>query len=168
MPKTKVTVKGLTAKLEQMAAPIDKNSAKLAGIAAVEEMKRLIASGQSTIQGSGRFPSYKESYVARIKSSYQSRYRKTVRPINLKLTGDFLSNLTSKIVSRGTEITTEVGFYDNLSKLKEQGHREGANGQKERPIIPNENERFSASVRKAVADIYRGRISALAKKLSKE
>lgn len=168
MAKTRVSVKGLTAKLEQMSSPIDDKTAKLAGVAAVEEMKRLIGAGISTIQGSGRFPSYKESYQRAIRGSLGKEHGKTVRPVNLKLSGDFLSHLTSKVVSRGTQTTTEVGFYDSLSKLKEQGHRDGANGQKERPIIPISGERFSATVRKAVADVYRSRVSALARKLSKE
>lgn len=141
------------------------------GDAAVEEMKKAIAKGISPIASAGRFPAYKwagkandirkkakgggkakkksaKNLVADIKKTkypFNQRNKfpdKRERPVNLKLSGDMLANLKAFVVGR----TLEVGYKDELSSLKEQGHREGVNGQPKRPSIPEKGEEFSPSI----------------------
>ena len=98
------------------------------------EMKDNISGGISPISGR-RFPAYKNP------PSYPGD-RKPQRPVNLDLTGEFLDNLSYRVF-QGSKPRIEVGFYDYKSIKKEQGHRDGANGQPKRPIIPTGSETFS-------------------------
>jgi hypothetical protein len=144
---------------------------KRIGIAAIEEIKTLVSKGVSPIAGRGRFPAYKgvsasaainktaksltgsrKKRARQIASDLKKKFYpytvqgkfpdKRERPVNLFLSGDFLSNLNTKIIKNGVEI----GFYDEKSVKKESGHREGVNGQPPRPILPQGNEKFSESI----------------------
>ncbi len=68
--------------------------------------------------------------------------QKRERPVNLFLSGKFLAALTYKISGR----RLLIGYFDESQAVKEQGHREGANGQPIRPTIPQGNEEFSATI----------------------
>lgn len=153
---------------------ISKSEKEEIGEAAVDQMKNLISKGISPIEGRGRFPEYKWagnrkdviSAVAaatrgdrssgarkersKSKKAYSNKYPfsaqkefpdKRPRPVNLFLSGDFLSNLKVQVRNR-----IFIGFFDKLSSKKEEGHREGANGQPSRPIIPIDGERFSTTI----------------------
>lgn len=65
---------------------------------------------------------------------------KKVRPVNLFLSGDFLSNLKWRFTDK-TRVS--IGFFDELSQKKEQGHRVGVNSQPKRPIIPEGREKLN-------------------------
>jgi hypothetical protein len=90
---------------------------------------------------------------------------KKERPVNLYLSGDFMKSLESwldlalKKSPDGNEAKIVkhlwIGFRDELSQKKEQGHREGANGQEKRPIIPEENEEFATSIQKIIIAGFR-------------
>lgn len=118
----------------------------------IEMMKEFIARGSSPIGNRGRFPAYKASRE-RNRKGYPfntpqfKRGSKAIRPVNLRLTGAFLASL--RLVSL-TANGFYVGFTDAKSKLKERGHREGAGGQPERPIIPSGNEQFNATIRNEI------------------
>lgn len=75
---------------------------------------------------------------------------KKLRPVNLKLSGDFLRDLTyrSQVAPpiKGASPTIDIGFFGGLSEKKESGHREGVNGQPKRPTIPQKKEEFSPSI----------------------
>lgn len=137
----------------------------------IEAIKDQVAVGISPILGRGRFEAYKavgaaskilkggkattkagrarrrafaqktkqQGYPYTVRNKYPS---KRDRPVNLYLSGRFLNDLRAKALKRGLEF----GFYTELSALKEQGHREGANGQPQRPIIPIRNERLNRSI----------------------
>lgn len=78
--------------------------------------------------------------------SVQKKYpKKRARPVNLELSGDMLDHLTKR--SNAAEKSVEIGFYDQKSIKKELGHREGANTQPLRPIIPKANESLAQSIR---------------------
>lgn len=77
--------------------------------------------------------------------------QKRERPVNLLLSGDMLSHLEAKPTATGVEI----GFWDKLSALKEQGHREGVNDQPRRPIIPQGHESFSPSILRRLLAVVR-------------
>lgn len=107
------------------------------GESAVEDMKAFIAGGDSTIEGRGEFPAYKNP------DKYPGK-RKPHSPVNLLLSGDFLNALHYRI--NQAKIAISIYYSDRKSKLKEQGHREGANKQPRRPTIPNEREKFRKAI----------------------
>lgn len=140
------------------------NKEKLSvGEAVIDEMLKAIAKGISPIKGRGRFEAYKwagkknadRKKGAKKKSldlKYSNKYPysaqgkfpdKKERPVNLKLSGNFLSNLKAKILGS----SLYVGFFEEPWSKYEQGHREGAKGQPSRPIIPSgDGEEFSQSI----------------------
>lgn len=83
---------------------------------------------------------FENKYPFSVKKKFPS---KRERPVNLTLSGDFLTNLLPRVTGRGQ---FEVGFFDRLSALKEMGHREGVNDQPKRPVVPGKGEVFSESV----------------------
>ena len=146
---------GISAKLAKAlndaTKPIDELTAKQLGLDVVKEIKDLVSRGVSPIDGNGKFPRYKNP------SKYPGK-QKPRSPVNLKLSGDFLNALTHRITpesfGRGTEI-----FFSNNQDIKERGHRDGANGQPERPMLPTERgEEFIRQIRKIYEDLYRNRI----------
>ena len=64
--------------LEDIKKPIDRDTAEKVGEDIVDDMKRLIATGQSPIKGNGRFPAYKDP------KKYPGK-RKSRSPVNLAL-----------------------------------------------------------------------------------
>ncbi len=154
-------------------------SADKIGQTTIRMMKDHIAKGNSPIAGYGRFPAYKQSYKDQIEGKVafyrdeQKRLRvfpprgvherfrgKKIRPVNLKLSGDFLSDLTwSKFKERfGTGV--RIRFKTKKSRLKEKGHREGANGQGIRPIIPEAGENFRRDILDKIVELYRRALGA--------
>lgn len=116
------------------------------GNATVLSMKALIAAGISPIEGKGRFPAYKAATGRNRGKGYPFNVdpflNKKLRPVNLFLTGEFLDDLRCKVVGK----QMQIGFFKKKSELKELGHREGANGQPKRPVIPVGKEKLNASV----------------------
>ena len=107
------------------------------GARVTSNMREMISKGISPIQGKGRFPAYKDP------SKYPGK-QKAPRPVNLELSGDFLKSLYAK-GKTGKNPQIEIGYPPDQA-LKEKGHRDGANGQKKRPTIPERNEKFAVSI----------------------
>lgn len=111
----------------------------------IDEMRSLIESGVSPIVGAGftgRFPGYKNP------AKYPGT-RKSSSPVNLRLSGQQLGALGSRVSSsKGGNASVVVGYNDSLAKKKEQGHREGVNSQPKRPTIPDtsQGETFHQSI----------------------
>lgn len=137
----------------------------------IDAIKDQVSKGISPILGRGRFDGYKAVTAAnsilrggkggtkasrarrraKAKSVKRQGYPYSVRgkfpgkrerPVNLYLSGRFLNDLKARVLKRGLEF----GFYTKLSTDKELGHREGANTQPERPIIPIRNEQLNRTV----------------------
>ncbi len=132
-----------------------------------KKMKDLIKKGISPIEGDGRFPPYK-AQVERNKKKYPDSVRdkfpnKRRRPVNLFLSGRFLREL--KAVPRRINLIV-VGFFSPYGQKLEQGHREQANGQGYRPIIPDTQagEDFALSIKADILRAYRESILAYLKK----
>lgn len=110
--------------------------------ALIKSMKKVIAKGISPITGrSARFPGYKnpkKGYPTSVRHRFPAKKR---RPVNLKLSGKFLKKLKFR-VGVGKKAFIDIGFFDKYGKTLEEGHREGAGGQPERPIIPTGKEAF--------------------------
>ena len=114
-------------------------------------MKSVIESGTSPIEGKGKFPRYKDP------KRYPGKLKKPT-PVNLKLTGEFLDALTADVVQGDYGKAVEI-YYAGDQEVKEQGHREGSNGQPSRPTLPAlKGEQFSARIRKLYTDILRKRV----------
>jgi len=145
-------------KLNSIRVPIDRRTADSIGTVVLREMKSMILKGLSPIQGRGRFEKYKNP------KKYPGK-RKRPRPVNLKLTGEFLKSLTADEKSSQTGWNTEISFGNNqLSKDKEDGHRNRAGGQPSRPIIPEGNETFAVRIKRKYIKLYKERIRKLLKK----
>jgi len=119
---------------------IGSNNMRKIGKKTVSAMKRQIRKGISPISGK-KFPAYKNP------KRYPGR-RKRHSPVNLRLEGDFLRDLKVTDIFLGKNPFFTIGFGSRESDKKEQGHREGANGQPKRPIIPIRGESFSRAVLK--------------------
>lgn len=88
---------------------------------------------------------------------------KRVRPVNLFLTGDFLHALEAVVIGTAGQFTIEVGFFDDAQAVKEIGHREGANGQPQRPIIPIDREEWAQTIQGAIWQVIEEEIDRAAK-----
>lgn len=150
-------VKKIQGKVENAHKFFDKEDAKELGEAVVLEMKTMIAKGISPIRGVGRFPGYKhQGKDGRYPKSVMSKYPdKKQRPVNLHLTGEMLSSLVSKVVKGQVCPAVQIEYQSEISKNKEQGHREGVNGQPKRPTIPEGEEQFAAKIQNLILSMYR-------------
>jgi hypothetical protein len=140
-------LKGVKKKLQDLGRGLTQSEADEVGRKALSEMKSLISRGVSPISGGGyggKFPAYKNP------DKYPGK-RKSKTPVNLKLKGDFLDDLDYSVVKGKSGYAAEIGYSSPKEKLKEKGHREGANGQPERPTIPifNRGEKFARSIQDA-------------------
>jgi len=141
-----------------------KTDLKPLGKSIIREMKNLIGKGISPIRGVGRFPEYKDSYQVRIRGQKGEFIGKRNRPVNLKLTGEQLKNLKFRDRREVRFPFLEIGYFDKESIAKEKGHREGANRQRKRPTIPNDNrEQFAVRIQR----IIESEVDKIAEKLSK-
>lgn len=144
-------LKRVRQKLKDLERPLNKKESNDMGSQVIKEMKNLVSKGISPIVGAGlskRFEPYHGSYRKQIKDRGRvDGYRKALRPVNLKLSGAFLKSLRRTVTKRsGGGWDTVIGFNDELSEDKETGHREGANNQRKRPIIPEGNETFAQRI----------------------
>lgn len=158
--KAKIDAKELSflkSKLEKLKKPVEKSDAEDIGKVVIDEMKNMISKGISPILDQGRFPAYKnpERYPGKLKNK---------RPVNLKLSGSFLDSLKYKAVTSKSGYATEIFYKGKKQNLKEQGHRDGANGQPSRPTIPQDGEQFAARIKRLYSKIYKDRINRILKK----
>lgn len=150
----------LVKKLKELEHPIDRKTANDLGKKIIKEMKNMISKGISPILGHGRFDAYRGSYRDRIRKygyikNRDGKHSKKLRPVNLKLSGKFLKNLKHRVVSEKTGFGVSIGFRDKTSYKKERGHREKANNQAFRPIIPQaKNEKWSARIQDIIIDFF--------------
>jgi hypothetical protein len=130
---------------------IKKNDADAIGRNCVSAMLKQISQGTSPVQGWGRFPRYKD------KNKYPGPSRlkdgKKYTPVNLRLTGQFLESLDYKVHKGKGGYYVSIGYGNRTAQKKEQGHREGANGQPVRPTIPQDGETFSRVIQEEYLSI---------------
>jgi hypothetical protein len=78
------------------------------------------------------------------------------RPVNLKLSGKFLDNgLEQWNEGLKQKFSVAIGFKKKPFVDYERGHREQANGQGFRPIIPQQQEKFVKSIRLIIDDLIK-------------
>ena len=167
MARTSVKVSGLGKLqkfLKRLKKPVDGKTAKKIGKETVVMMKSSVSKGLSPIKSRGRFKAYKKSYKDRITRS--KMFGKKLKPVNLKLSGTFLKQLTFKVRRGKFGSLPEIGFFKSYGIDLEQGHREGQNNQEKRPIIPDtsSNENFSVKITQMIRKEIKKAIDSFKKK----
>lgn len=150
----------LQRKLKGLAAPITQAQARTLGADVVDAMRDTIAAGYSPISGPGiqqRLAAYKDP------KRYPGK-KKAHTPVNLYLTGKFLSDLKFRVIKVASGWGVSVGFTNRKSQLKEEGHRYGQNGQPSRPIIPIGNEKFIKRIQSLYMAVIREAIEKVSKR----
>lgn len=155
MAKVKMNVKEIQKLLNDVPKKAALTSNRKIADAIRVKMLSLISKGISPIDGNGRFDAYKPNtkqrkrYPDTVKGKFPAKRR---RPVNLNLSGKFLRAL--KAFPKSINVIT-VGFFSEYGETLEQGHRTGANGQAERPIIPINGEGFTKVIRTEILKLYR-------------
>lgn len=135
--------------LKNLETPIDRKTAKDIGAEVVDQIKDKTARGVN--------PLTNRPYQ-KLNSKYANRQKGGNRLPNLRLSGKFMNSLKSKTKKVKGGYTAIVGYSTNLSRKKEQGHAEGANGQAKRPTLSTGGNRQSATFREAINKIALKRI----------
>jgi hypothetical protein len=127
-----------------IASALKKNKKAFIRLGRKNERQLLMAAKEANRKGvsstSGKYPFTK----------FAISQGKKPRPVNLLLTGEFLFHLEAVVTGVAGKHGLEIGFFDAKQAAKETGHREGANGQPQRPIIPLAREDFVASITNAI------------------
>lgn len=151
MARVKIRLKQVESLLKEAERTINQKAAKEIAKTIIVEMKELIEDGKSPIAGRGRFPAYKDTkkYPGRVKKKFPDKKN---RPVNLRLSGKFLSQLKETISPVQKRIT--IGFSSGYGRKLESGHRDGVKGQPKRPIIPGEGEQLAKSIQAVILKLY--------------
>jgi hypothetical protein len=99
----------------------------------------------------------KKSYPDTVIGKFPSKRR---RPVNLELSGKFLDiGLEAWVRGLKDKFQVDVGFRKKPYIDYERGHREQANGQGFRPIIPQDQERFVKQIRTIINSLLKDAIN---------
>jgi hypothetical protein len=163
-------LQSLRKKVKDLRTPVTRQAALDIGKAVVKKMREMIGRGVNPIKGWGKYPAYRGGYRKQIrKKGYVSvdgaKYSKRLRPVNLKLTGQFLRSLSSKTRKWYGGHAAIVGYYKSTkSQKKEDGHRTGHNAQAERPTIPQAS--LNEDFKKPISSLYIKIINRAIKKIA--
>lgn len=135
------------AKRYNMDKIFDKTTLDQIGKLVVAHMRADAAAGISPITGA-QYPAYKNA------RKYPGK-RKPASPVNLRLKGAFLRTLRFVSGKKPKGFAINIGFSTELSTLKERGHREGANRQPKRPLIPRGRQNFRKEILDKVRQLIR-------------
>jgi len=100
--------------------------AKLSQYVVDQEILKNLDKGNSPVEGARRLTNYSESYTSQIKGKLGRENNKSVRPVNLALTGSMLSNYDARAGKNEFEIT--LGIHSDapeLDKIKAEVHNTG-------------------------------------------
>ena len=152
-------------RVEGVKSAFSSSDAKDTAKEVVAEMKDMILKGISPVKSVGRFPAYlrageKGKYPDNQRRKYPAKRQ---RPVNLKLSGDFLKALRYRVFSGKNGSYFEIGYYDEDSIKKEEGHALGWNGQPQRPTIPDDGE-FAERIQRIIFNGFKRAVSAFVKK----
>jgi len=133
------------------------------GNTALTAIKSRVTNGLSPVEGVPRFPGYKSTRdgsgyprTAAIREKFPA---KKTRPVNLTLSGEFLSLLTYRVDQLGITI----GWFDRRQRTRDliATHQEGRHPHvPRRQILPlDEGNRFVASIRRSIKNVVLERIT---------
>jgi hypothetical protein len=135
-------------KLKKIATHLSRANNKAAASSARSEAKSSARGYPSSVQG--RFPD------------------KKVRPVNLRLTGTMLADL-SYLLNRTAQKVT-IGIFKGKSKLKAETHNEGT----QEPNVPTrqflpttQGQEFTVSIMRAIKEVYRKRLNSIIEESNK-
>lgn len=148
MAKVKVTAKFQV--LDLVDRIVDGNFNARLGRLVSDEAKAMIAAGQSPVRGYGRFDGYSESYKGAIKGKSLENKSKTVRPVNLNLSGKMLENYGSKSDARSVWVGVLPGEHSELA----QYHNEGTAKMPQRKLVPTNGEGWAARIMRIIKEEY--------------
>lgn len=150
----------------------DPSTAKKVGNKVVLLMKQLIAKGISPVRGVGKFLGYATQRLNdKTKYPRDSKTRKEfpdkkVRPVNLFLSGEMLSELDHTRLKNGVQI----GFHraSKRSKDKAETHNYGTGSVPKRKFLPvDSKDELNVSIMREIKSIYINRIKSIIKGLNK-
>ena len=121
------------------------------------EILELMQDGISPTQGGEWYPEYSERYKRGILSG---KYKKSISPVNLKLTGKLHRSLKVKTNVKSGTITLK--FTDD----KAAKHDKGLGVLPVRQLLPNSGQRFHANIRLLIDRTVKNFAIRLAKKAS--
>jgi hypothetical protein len=135
---------------------MDDRTAKKIGDMLVSKSREFVAKGQSPVREVGRFPAYKDpiKYPGDLKPA---------RPVNLELTGEYLSHLGYR--RRGS--TLEFGLMGMTGKIAKMAetHEKGLHDHvARRQIVPEPGQNFVASIATELRSLLRNRLLEIIKR----
>jgi len=154
----KRSIDRLVKKLDTLSNPTRKRDAEALGNTIVREMKKDIKRQKSPIRGHGSFPALDPKYKKRKRNAGAGD------KADLSLTGQFLKSLRSQTKKVRDGFSTVINFSNRTAQLKEKGHREQANGQGFRPIIPDADEGFNIRISKIIEAFFTKRVRDIIRK----
>lgn len=134
------------------------------GDAVVDSMKETINSGLSPVKGEGRFEAYsgandRRKYPFNVQKQYPN---KTLRPVNLTLSGHMLNALSAE--PSGGKITIGIGGKEAEKAQRHQLGDDKSNLPRRRFIPAQSGEQFIVSITRLIRDLYSEALSAILKK----
>lgn len=156
----KVTVKAKFDILSLLDRFVDARTTNEMGRAVVDEAKALIATGQSPVQGYGRFEAYKD------RTKYPGKL-KDARPVNLFLSGDMLDAYDYRA---GKRDSIDVGVIKGSPAVREraQAHNDGEGHLPQRRIVPGQGEKWAVSIMRRISDVWSRRLGELIRQSNKK
>lgn len=152
----------------------NKAKAEVAGASVEAEIKGHIAKGVSPVKGKGKFAQY-----AKIRT-HPSKYPdgvtgKNTQPVDLKLSGKMLDQLTHWVKRKKNKLSFVVGISPNApSKIKKmaEAHNDGTLTHKnvpQRKFIPNKKgDKFNVTIDRKIKELLFGYIEDTIKKSNKK
>ena len=123
------------------------------------EIRQLMEDGISPTQGGEWKPDYSQRYINQInKGKGRGFGRKTISPVNLKLTGKMHRSLRAKV-----KVTKGIITLEFKDAEKAQGHDKGLGHLPKRRLLPNDGEKLHSSIRLLILQIVKN----VSKKLEK-
>lgn len=149
----KVTAKAKFDVLTELDTFFNSETVRKLGRTIVGGIKDHVAKGLSPVRDHKRFDRYSDSYTKTIKRG--GIPGKTVRPVNLRKSGEMLDALDYKAIENGVE----VGFFSGKPAEIAGYHQDGTSKMPMRRMIPDKLEEFTVSIQDDVKDVYAARVN---------
>jgi hypothetical protein len=129
--------------------------AKLSQYVVDQQILKDLSKGNSPVNKARRLAKYSERYTKAIKGELGKKNNKTVRPVNLTLTGSMLSNYDARPGEDTFEITLGIhGDAPELDKTKAGVHNVGNKKTPRRPFVPLAGESFTRKITLEIRKLF--------------